>query len=309
MAVSAFPIDPALTAIAIAYKNPNYIADVVLPRVRVGKQRFSFMQYADEQYFNVVDTRVGRRGRPNQVELTGTEVTDITFDEALDGGVPQDDIDNADERYDPVGAEVEFIMEMIKLRREQRTAGIVFNTSSYNAALVATLSGTSQFSDYANSDPVSVVNDALDQPLIRPNQMVFGQAGWTKFRSHPKIVQATKGTAQQGGIASREQVAELFEVDEVVVGAGRMNANARGQTPSLARLWGKHLALLYKAPVVQAKGVTTFGATFEFGTPFGMQEFDRNIGASGGQFVRAGERVKERVVANQCGYFFQNIVA
>lgn len=309
MALSPYPIDPALTAIAVAYRNPTYIADMVAPRIPVDKQRFTFIQYSADTMFNAPDTRVGRRSKPNEVELEATEVTDSTEDFALDGGVPRADEDNADSRYDPLGNEVMFLQELIALDRERRVANIVFNSATYDAALRQTLSGTSQFSDYTNSDPIAVINDALDAPLVRPNQMVFGQQAWTRFRAHPKIVEAVLGTGAKQGNASRQAVAELFEVDEVIVGASRMNSAKRGQAPSLTRLWGKHIALLHKAPVPQAKGATTFMGSFQWGERIASQWEDKNMGMRGGTAVRTGESLRERVVAAQAGYLLQNAIA
>jgi len=157
---------------------------------------------------------------------------------------------------------------------------------------------------------VLAINTGLDAPLMRPNQIVFGQQTWTTVRSHPKMVQAVKGTAQTGGMASRQQVAELFEVDEIVVGSSRANTAARGQAMSLARLWGKHCSLLYKAPVelLEAGDTPTFGSTFQWGDRVAGQWEDRNMGMRGGMACRVGESVKEVVVASQAGYFFQNAV-
>lgn len=305
MAKSAYPIDPALTAIAIAYRNAAYIADHVLPRVRVEKQEFTFLQYAVDQFFNIPDTMVGRKSKPNEIDLEGSEITASTRDYGLDGAVPHSDVENADPRYDPVGNEVMYLQEMIALDRERRAANLVFASGTYDPALRTTLAGTSRFSD-ATSKPISVINAALDEPLVRPNQMVFGQSGWTKFRSHPEIVEACLGTGAKAGSVTRQAVAELFEVEEVVVGAGRANSAKRGQAPSLARLWGPHLALIHKAPVPDAKGAVTFGATFQWGDRIAGQWEDKNIGLRGGTACRTGESVLERVVASQAGYFFQN---
>ena len=308
--LSPYPIDPALTAISIAYKNPNYIADDVLPRIRVNKQQFKFLQYGTDQFFNIPDSRVGRRSRPNQVTLDATEVTDSTDDHALDGGIPRADLENADERYDPLGDEVMFLSELIALSREQRASAVVFAAATYDPGLVTTLAGVTQFNDpNTTTDPITTVADALDQPLMRPNQMVFGQYGWTKFRSLPAIVEACLGTAADKGLVSRQQVAALFEVDEVIVGAARSNSAKRGQAANLTRLWGKHLALTYKAPVPQAKGAVTFGGTFQWGDRIVSQWEDNNMGARGGIAVRNGESVKERIIANQAGYFFENAFA
>jgi hypothetical protein len=308
MANSPFPIDPALSAIAIAYKNPAYIADMVAPRIRVAKQEFKFLQYADDQFFNIPDTRVGRRSKPNEVELNATEVTDSATDWGLESGVPQSDIDNSDERYDPLGVKTAFLQELIDLDREKRVADMIFNPASYPVLLRQTLAGGSQFSDFVNSDPIGVINAALDEPLVRPTQMVFGQASWSKFRANPKIVKAVQGNAGDSGNATREQVAQLFELDEVLVGAGRANSAKPGQAAALFRLWGKHIALLHKAPVPDAEGAVQFCGTFQWGDRIAGQWDDKNIGLRGGKMVRNGESLKERIIANQAGYLLQNVV-
>lgn len=309
MALSPFPIDPALTAIAVAYRNQSYIADMVLPRVRVGKQAFSFLQYPEATAFDVMDTRVGRRSKPNEVVHEATEVFDATNDYGLDQTVPQADIDNSDARYRPLDMATMQLAELIAVAREARVATLVTTLANYPSDLRVTLSGPAQYSDYTNSDPVRDLNARLDEPLMRPNKLVFGQAAWSVFRSHPRVVQAVFGTAQNGGIASRQAVADLFEVDEVLVGAARSNTAKRGQTATLTRLWGKHIAALYIPPVLTGQGEVAWGATFEFGDRIAGAEFDRDIGLRGGQRVRVGESVKERIIANRAGYFIQNAVA
>lgn len=309
MAISPYPIDPALTAIAVAYSNKAYVADMIAPRIRVNKQKFSFIQYSADTMFNIPDTKVGRRSKPNEVVLDATEVTDQTEDYALDGGEPNVDIDNSDARYDPLGNEVMFLQELIALDREKRVASLVHNSANYNVTLRETLAGAAQFSDYANSDPISVINAALDKPLVRPNQIVFNAEGWSRFKAHPKIVEAVKGTGAKQGNASREAVAELFELEEVIVGSARANSAKRGQEPALVRLFGKHIALLHKAAVVEAKGAVTFAGSFQFGERIGSQWDDKDMGMRGGVAVRTGESLRERVIASQAGYFIQNAFA
>jgi hypothetical protein len=309
MAVSPYPIDPALTAISVVYKNPGYIADMVLPRIGVAKQEFRFVQFPTGAMFDVYDTAVGRRSRVNEVVLEGTETADFCVDQGLSAVVPEADMENADLRYNPRDTQTVQLTELIALGREQRVANLVFNTGSYGAGLTTTLSGTGQYSDYTNSDPVSGINGMLDLPLVRPNKLVFGQRSWTLVRSHPRIVQATKGTAQLGGIASRQQVAELFEVDEVLVGASRANNAKRGQTPSMARLWGNHIAGIYIPPVLTGQGEVAFGATFEWMTRTVREGFNPKIGLRGATEIVVGESVKERIIANQAGFYIQNAVA
>ena len=104
MSLAPFPVDPELTAITLAYRNRRLIADDVLPRTSpLGKEEFNYQQWTIEESFTLPDTRVGRKSEPNQVEFTGTRVTDRTEDEGLDDIIPFVDIMNAAPGSDPVG--------------------------------------------------------------------------------------------------------------------------------------------------------------------------------------------------------------
>lgn len=310
MATRPFPIDPQLTAIAIAYRNPDValIADAVLPRTPTA-QEFKYLKYDLAQGFTVPDTLVGRKSTPNEVEFTATEVNDKVVDHGLDDIVPNEDIEADNQGIDPLGMAVGYLTNLVMLAREIRVANLVFALASYAAANRTTLSGTSQWSDQANSDPVAAIGDALDVPIMRPNIAVFGQATWTALRRHPKIVQAVNNTNQGAGMISRQQFADLFELQEVHVGQGFLNTAKKGQTPSTSRVWGKHASFIYRDRASGPQNGTTFGFTAQFGDRIAGQIDEPTIGLSGSVRVRSGERVKELITADDLGYFFQNAVA
>lgn len=304
-----FPIIPELTAIAIAYRNRAMIADLVLPRViPVSTEEFIYFVHSLAQGFTVPDTSVGRRGRVNQVEFNAEEKTGTTKDYGLEDPIPIKDIENAPPGIDPRGVSTEYIMNLLALDREVRVAGMVFNPATYPAGNKATLSGTSQFSDNS-SDPVGVISDVLDSCVMRPNTMVIGRPAWSKLARHPKIVSACLRNSGESGIARRQDVADLFELDEVVVGEAFVNNARKGQTPALSRCWGKHISLIYRNKQAAPQRDVTFGMTVPFGKPLAGSWPDKNIGLYGGEVVRAGESVCELITCPDAAYFLQNVVA
>ena len=309
-ATRPFPVNPALTAIAIAYRNPDFalIADDVLPRTPTHAD-FKYLKYDLAQGYTVPDAKVGRKSRPNELNFTATDVNDKVLDFGFDDLVPNSDINDDNLMVDPLKTAAGYLTNLLDLAREQRAAALVFNTNSYVAGNQATLSGTGQWSDSTNSDPVAAIGDALDIPVMRPNIAVFGQATWTKLRRHPKIVQAAKGTAQGAGMVSRLEFAELFELQEVFVGAGFANTAKPGQTATLARVWGKHAAFIYRDRAAGPQNGVTFGFTAAFGNRFAGNLSEPTLGLNGCERVRVGERVKEVVCATDLGYWFQNAVA
>lgn len=313
-----FPIQQELTAIALAYRNERFIADEVLPRTPVGSREFKWQQFTRDEMFTVPQTQVGRKGEPNEVQFTGTEQASFVYDYGLDDVIPNEDLASAPPGYDPRGRAVEGIMELIGLDREIRTANLVFNTNTYPASNRTTLSGTSQWSDFANSDPYTAIMTAFDGMLMRPNVLVMGRAVFSRLRVHPKITAAlapsstgNTPTSNAGGTpAAAQALADLLEVDRIIVGESWYNTAKPGQAASLQRVWGKHVAGLHINNAATLRGnAITFGLTAEWGSRVSGSMSEPKTGLRGAERVRAGESVRELIVASDCGFYWQNAVA
>ena len=313
MNLNPFPITPELTAVAIAYRNTSLIADSVLPRVPVATKQFKYLTYPKGSFMTVPNTRVGRKGRPNEVELEGVETTATCEDEGLDDVVPNEDVlaaQNQPNLPDPIMKGTEFVTDLTQLAREKRTADLVFDDTQYAAANKVTLAGNDQWNvDHADSDPIVDITTGLDACIMRPNIMIIGQAAWTKLSMHKKIVKATYGDNTDAGIARRQAVAELFELGEILVGQGWVNTAKKGQAPVMARVWGKHCVLAHRNPNADTQRGVTYGMTAEWGGRIAGVINEPKTGLRGSQRIRVGETVKELLTANDLAYMIKNCVA
>lgn len=316
MATTAFPINPTLTAIAMVYQNPaiSLIADDVLPRVPTAK-KFAWTSFDVAQGFSVPQTLVGRKSLPSEVDFSGVLVNDECSDYGLDDVVPNDEIEawNAlikPERGgppNPLDVSAMLTTGLVRLDREVRVASRVFNAGNHTNNI--TLSGVGQWSDFVNSNPLDAILASLDVPLYRPNVAVFGQATFTKLRQHPKIVQAVFGTAQNGGVVTRDQLAQVLEIQKVIVGAGFVNVAKKGQPVNTQRCWGKHAAFMYIDKDAAMAKQPCWGYTAQWGDKIAGDIPEPKLGLRGSQRVRVGESVKEVTSAPALSYFFQNAVA
>ena len=306
-----FPVNNEYTAIAIACMNKAMIADMVLPITPVSK-KFTWIKHTKEEAFSPPDDRVGRKSAPNQVSFTGSEETDSTEDYALDDPIPQDDIEaNNVPGYDVIGKSTEFLMNLLMLKREKRVADLVFDANTYAASNKDQLSGSSQFSD-ATSKPVDKLLEYLDTPLMRPNLAIFGNTAWRKTRQNPNVIESIKGTgagAEAAGTVSRQQMAEVLEIDDVVVGQGWINIAGKGQPPNFVRVWGNHIALIYRDVLAGPQRGTTFGFTGQWGGRIAGSQPDGDIGMRGGVKNRVGWSHKEIISAADLGFFVEDAVA
>ncbi len=312
--IAPFPTRPDYTAIAVAYRNERLIADDVAPRHPVGAKEFKYFKYRLADGFTIPDTKVGRKSAPNQVEFGADEGTASVEDHGLDDPIPQDDIDAAKNipNYDPMADTTLMLTDTILLAREKRVADLVFDDTQYAAGNKVTLAGNDRWDvNHADSDPVADILAGLDACVMRPNIMTIGRLAWTKLSTHTKMAAAVFKQGSTSGIVTRQMVADLFELDEVLVGEAWINTAKKGQTPVMARCWGKHCALLYRDKLAkpQQRGRMTFAVTGQFGGRIAGTIPDPKIGLKGGQMVRVGEQVKELITANDLGYFLKTVIS
>jgi hypothetical protein len=309
-----FPVNPQLTAIALSYRNTELVADRVLPRVDAHDE-FRYTKFTQAEAFTVPDIKMGRKSEANEVEFSGTEVTDACIDYGLRDAVPVADIRKAEgTKMDPMGQATLGISRLIDLAREIRVAAMTFNANNYAAGYKVTLAGVTQWSDYTNSNPISAILTALDAMLMRANKMVLGQAVWTILRQHPKVVEAVKATGAGGvtaaGVVARQALADVLELQEIIVGTGWQNTAAKGLAPTMSRVWGKHCSLMYTEPVGSTQNATTFGFTASAGGGKRARDwFDDKRGTDGSQVVQVVDTCKEVMPATDLGYLFTNAVA
>lgn len=322
MAQAPFTIRYDLVAIANDYSRVNaarrgYIADQVVPRVRVDAPEFRYMEFPVDEAFYVPDTQVDRLGRLNEVVQAATESAGAVKDWGLAQPVAYRDVAMARSAFmplSPLARATRNVFDKVQLAREVRCANLIFNPASYQAGYKVTLAGTSQFSDFTNSDPVAVINDAAAGMLVRPNVLVTGLAGRNMLRRHPKVSTALGGSQNSGRYVEDAELASVLGVERIVIGNTLRATSKRGQTLVTGSIWGKHMALLNvpaSGPdnMVDDADSPAFALSFQWNDNVAGTYEDPTIGLYGGVRVKAGESLIEKQVAPFAGYYFENAIA
>ena len=322
LASAPFQTHARLTQIAMAEKPMGFIADQVMPRVDSAFS-FKYTKGTTADQFTIPNTRASRAGRLNEVEFGAVLADGSCEDHGLLAYVPHRDIAEARAQasaWDPLAQASMGVTQLMELDREKRVVDIVFQKTNYPTGYQATLAGNSQWSA-ATSDPLEAILEALDIPITRPNTLILGQATWTKLRTHPVIVESIKmtgagagggaGTAQAAGVVARQAVADLFELDRVLVGAAWYQTAKRGRPATYARLWGKHAAALHiRRPTSTRDMLPTWGFTAQaMAREVSLsEEPSRGVGR-GSRAVKVSECIGELISWNTAGYFWENAVA
>lgn len=311
LAAAPFPVDPDLVAVVMGYEDESLIAQRVAPIVPVGAEEYKYFRWDLEEGLRVPEQKVGRRSAPNEVTFQAEEITGLCEDYGLETPIPQKDIDNAPSGLDPVSRAAMGIADYILKGHEKRVSDIATDVNTYDTSNKTTLSGTDQWSDLSNSTPVDDIESAIDAMPMRPNAAAMGHQVWRTLRKHPEVLKAV-GKDDTKGRVTKEEFAELFELEEVNVGQSRLVTSAKGQPVTLGRVWGKDFVLYRRDSVadpIRDGSRPTFMFTAQFGDPVAGQWEDMDIGLRGGTRVRAGRSLDEHVSTKQLGYLFKNAVA
>jgi len=240
-------IDTALSNISMAYKNDNYVADKVFPLVNVDKQSDYYFKFTKDFWFR---NSVERRGPGGKYPEGGLEVSAeqyVCINKGLSFPLPRETSDNQDAGIDLEADGAEWLADQFALDREVALAAKIFATSTAWASST-TLSGTSQWSDYANSDPISNIETAREavKKLIgrNPNVLLMGAEVWDKLKWHPDILDIYKHTEK--AILTKDMVAKVFDgIEQLLVGDAIVNASAEGVAFSGGYIWPKRVLVAY----------------------------------------------------------------
>lgn len=304
-------VDPMLTNVAKGYTNARMIASAVLPTIPVKNQAGKHYIY-DRGRFRVNDTERGAGSNSNEVTLNLTTGNPYHCnDHALRQFVTDEDRDNAVSPMNPYVDATENVVDMLMIDREKAVADLVTNVS--NLTQNTTLSGTDQWSDAANSDPIDDLETGMQTVHsaigVNPNTLILGKQVWDKLKHHPDFLERIKYS--QKGIVGTDLLADLIGVEKVLVGEAFYTSSDEGQTETTSYVWGKDAVLAYIAPRVAPKMITLGlnylwnGKTMKVERMRGTDEEDRK-----GAYVRAGDwYYDDNIVAADAGYLLKSVVA
>ena len=238
-----YAVDPLLTEIAKSFANKDFIADSIFPRVTVPDIYGKYYVYDKSGFRIEKDLRTGK-ARANRVGYgMSLDSYGPLLEHSLEQGIEDDEKKFMGEEKARDNA-TRNVTAKVMLNHEKMVADKLSDTSVVTQN--ETLSGTSQFSDYNNSDPlgkIAVALDTIDATAINAGsrKVIFmGYQVWSVLRNHPDL-RDMLGIANNRTPITPAQAATFFEVDEIIIGNAKYDTANEGQTSSLSYVWGKNL--------------------------------------------------------------------
>ena len=250
--------DKILTNASVAYRNMNYIAEILAPVMLVDNRTGIYFVYDKSNLRVDNDVRTGKSNTPVvDFGMTKANFGPLT-EHALKSGIEKDEMDEFQDPYDPKIDHTNTVTDRMLLNKEYALATVMSSTSIVTQNV--TLSGGSQWDDYANSTPIEDIkvafNTVLQKGAMRPNTFACSWRVWTTLVNHPEIVDRIKYS--QLGVTTEQLFAQIIGVKNVVIGDAVYNSANQGQADNLQYVWGLNAWLMFVPPKPALRSIAAF---------------------------------------------------
>ena len=262
-------IDKALTQISIGWPNNGLVGENLFPSVPVQKQSDKYYLFGREQWLPVPDLRApGTEAN----EIPGYRVSVDTYfcqEHALQIPVTDEERLNADSPMSPDRDGTELVTSKIMLGREVAIKNMATTAANYGSGLSTTLSGTDQWNDYVNSDPIGDMRAAKSavhaRIFMEPNTVILPYQVMTVLEDHPDFLERIKYSER--AVIAPELLAALLNIQKWVIPGVGLNTAALGQPSTLGYLWPKDVVFAW-VPSRAGLRIPAYGYEFVWGTQY-----------------------------------------
>jgi hypothetical protein len=225
------------------YVPKGCVADEILPAVKVAQYTGKLGGYG-KNHLRIENTIIGGKGKYRQVESIARTTQGFLIEgHGLSGMVSKHDYKNVSDPFDAEKDETMGLSTILMLEKEKGLADQLTSTAVMTQNI--TLSGSSQFSDYSNSDIVSQAKTA--KAAVKAgcgdvvNTVIMDWDVAEVLRYHPQLLDLLGFKYAKPGGLTNEDLAKALNVQKVIVPNCMYNSAKEGQTAVLANVWGKHM--------------------------------------------------------------------
>ena len=236
-------VDKLLTNVSSGYFPEGHISEQIFPFVGVTQKTGKLGKYSN-QHLRVESSYVGGRGAYRRVEpIVRSSATYEIDSHGLEGLVTPDDVRNVETPFQAEQDEVLGLATQLWVEKE-----VILSTALADTATITqnvTLSGTSQFNDYDNSDPLTRFSTA--RLAVKDGCGKFPDTAWMDskvmnyLRFHPQMLDNLGYKFSRSGGLTDDELARALMVKRVLVADVSYNTAVEGQADTLASAWGKHM--------------------------------------------------------------------
>lgn len=301
---------PVLTKIAYDYKFPRLVGFGLFPILthpldigQITKMKNGIIVGDSRRAYGAKGTRI----LDKLDDFTPFKIDERTLERPMDDREWKNSLEPMKTKLLSSKGKLKRLQNNLGLEIEVKQASLATTITNYPSTNRVTLSGTSLFSDYTNSDPIAIIEAGKDVVSLatgcEPNETTIhmSYAVWKILKHHPKLTAMLSSNDIK--VLTLELARKLFDVKALTVG----RENVTTQSGSTATLWGKDMIIAYVPDIVESLDDPTFGATVrQEGYPI-VDPYREESTTS--EIIRYRDALEPVIISGQSGYLVKNAVA
>lgn len=310
-------VDAPLTNISIAYMQnvQDLISMRAFASVPVLKESNIYFTYDKDAWFR---SDVRKRALSTESVGSGYNLNQDSYlceEYAIHKDLDDRLLANQDAPINLLSEASEFVTRQLMLDREINWFNKYFTTGIWTGSSTGTDITVSPLWDAANSTPIADIRAEMNamhaQTGMLPNKLILGRDVWAILLDHPTLIARISNDATR--IVTKQLIANLLELDEILVADAVVNSANEGATASLDHLFTKDCMLVYANPrpsLMQPSAGYTFNWSGYLGSNgtgmrirrFRMEEIHSDR-------IEGQMAYDQKIVAPDLGVFFNNVIA
>ena len=299
---SAIHVNQPLSNISIKYRNTDYIADDIGPKIQVKKE--VDLYYVHNTNFRLAETLRANGAPSNQITWGVSTASYKLNRHALKDILTDRDRANADAAVQAEMNRTEELTDQIMLRNEKECEAVLFTTTTFSNNTTYTTTATQSWKTstvFPTKDIISATSVIKKSSAKHPNTMVMGQSAYDTVRENSNVY----GRIQyvERAIVTEDVLAALFDIDRVMVGSGIIDSDKTGLSESTDYIWGDNVFLGYIAP---RPGMRTPSALYKFeqGSRY-VKKWRDDLRE--GDWLEVNQTYQFKSPATACGYLIKSV--
>lgn len=262
---SAGVVDPILSTHARGYRNREFIAHQLFPRVPIPNRSMRVLRFG-KQSFRMLNTRRAPGAGKKTVQFGYASDPISLVQDTLEGKVPFEHQEEAASipGIDMQQGAINMVLDVLDLGLEHETATIVRNAASYDANHKLALTGADRWSS-PTSDPkgdIKAAREAIRRSIGRyPTTLMISATTYDALCDHPAITDRFKYTSSES--ITTNMLAAYFGLKQVIIGEGVYLPDTAADTDQASDIWGDDAILAYVPMEGNNYQVPSFGYTYE----------------------------------------------
>jgi hypothetical protein len=262
-----------LSEISMGWDNPDaFVVQSLSPELNVVKQSDKYYIYTRDTWGRVTDDLRSPGSRANELPpMTLSRDTYFAEEHALKDVVPTEEQQNADDPLMPLTDATQRLTNTLMLNREVALVSMFTTVANYASGYTVSLSGTQQWNDYTNSDPIADVKTGrakIHDTMFRdPNIAIAQYQVAVKLEDHTKLINRIQYAMV--AVTTDELIASLMGITTFIrAGAGRLTS-VYGQAETVGYVWPKCFLMAW-VPPRPARKTPAYSYTFNWPYAGGM---------------------------------------